>query len=153
MNSLITSKWYNLILDCNSVTDSASLSLHRIQKPKPLYFNISRGRNCSSFHHWNQEHVKNKSRLQENWNHNISGHFLRQARVHQPFGIGHKKPVQFIQLGRVPLALWVADGWDLRSQELSNKRKSEYTLPTAFGALWEESSFYLSPQHGSTCSF
>lgn len=57
MNSLIALKWYNLILDCNSMTESMSLSLHRILKSKLLYFNISQGRNHSSFPHWNREHV------------------------------------------------------------------------------------------------
>lgn len=33
-------------------------TFHRILKSKPLYFNNSRRRNHSSFHHWNRENIK-----------------------------------------------------------------------------------------------
>lgn len=141
MNRLIALKWYNLILDCNSVTESASLSLYRIRKSKPLYFNISQGRNRSSFCHWNRT-CKSESGLRK-LKPQHQAIFINSVCA-SAFGTGHWNAS--IQFGRATLVLWVTDGSDLKVSKFSKEGKSNCTLSTSFGAFWE-SSFYLNPQH------
>lgn len=153
MNSLIALKWYNLIWDCNSVTESASLSLYRIRKPKPLYFNISPGRNHSSFYHWNRDHIKMNLDCRKSETTTYQAIFINSTHASNFWNRALKETsVQFIQIGGVTLAAWVTDGWERRVHKFSNERKSDWALSTAFGIFWN-SSFYPNPQPCSTWPF